>query len=105
MSPFIFSADAASFSAEVREIRDGLLVDQIDASWEEVRGDESAELTVRAIAADKANDLVALDAIIERAKEIDDASPFGERLVDQLKALIDPDLVAELDGFDYPAAA
>jgi hypothetical protein len=87
MSPYIFSADAALFSAEVRELRAGLLVDQVDASWEEVRGDESAELTLRAIAADRARDWAALDAIFERAAEIDAANPFGERLVDQLKAL------------------
>ncbi|WP_217235438.1 hypothetical protein [Streptomyces sp. AC555_RSS877] len=94
MSPFVFSADAAFFSAEVREIRAGLFVDQIDASWEEVRGDESAELTLRALAADRSGDWAALDAIVARAREIDAANPFGERLVDQLTALI-----------DYPAAA
>ena len=97
MSPFLFSADAALFSAEVRELRAGLLVDQVDASWEEVRGDESAELTLRAIAADRVDDWAALDAIFERAAEIDAANPFGERLVDQLKALV--------DGFGYLAAA
>ena len=97
MSPYIFSADAALFSAEVRELRAGLLVDQVDASWEEVRGDESAELTLRAIAADRVDDWAALDAIFERAAEIDAANPFGERLVDQLKALV--------DGFGYLAAA
>lgn len=97
MSPFVFSADAALFSTEVREVRASLLVDQVDASWEEVRGDESAELTLRAIAADRAGDWAALDAIFERAAEIDAANPFGERLVDQLKALT--------NGFDYPAAA
>ncbi|WP_405673203.1 hypothetical protein [Streptomyces sp. NBC_01530] len=97
MSPFVFSADAALFSAEVREIRAGLLVGQVDASWEEVCGDESAELTLRAIAADRAGDLAALDAVFERAAEVDAEQPFGERLVDQLEALV--------DGFDYPAAA
>ena len=98
MAPYLFSADAALFSAEVRAIRDNLLVDQVDASWEEVRGDESAELTLRAIAADRDRDWAALDAIFERAAEVDEANPFGERLVDQLKALV--------DGFDaHPAAA
>lgn len=86
---YIFSADAAFVSVEVREIRAGLFVDQVDASWEEVRGDESAELTLRAIAADRAGDVAVLDAIFERAAEIDAANPFGERLVDQLKALAD----------------
>jgi hypothetical protein len=94
MSPYLFSADAALFSAEVREIRAGLLVDQIDASWEEVRGDESAELTLRAIAADKSGDWAVLDAIVARAVEIDAANPFGPRLVDQLAELV-----------NYPAAA
>lgn len=93
----LFSADAARFSAEVRAVRAGLFVDQVDASWEEVRGDESAELTLRAIAADRARNWAALDAIFERAAELDAANPFGERLVDQLKALV--------DGFDSPAAA
>lgn len=96
MSPFLFSADAALFSAEVREIRASLLVDQVDASWEEVRGDVSAELTLRAIAADRARDWAALDAIFERAAEVDAANRFGARLVDQLKALV---------GSAYPAAA
>jgi N-acetylglucosamine kinase-like BadF-type ATPase len=94
MSPFIFSADLNTVSATVREIRAGLVVDQVDASWEEVRGDESAELTLRVIAADRAGDWAALDVIRERAKEIDAANPFGERLVDQLAALT-----------DYPVAA
>lgn len=89
MSPYLFSADVVTFSAEVREIRANLFVDQIDASWEEARGDESAELTVRAIAADRSGDWAALDAIFERAAEIDGANPFGERLVDQLAALTD----------------
>lgn len=87
MSPYLFSADLASVSATVREIRTGLLVDQVDASWEEARGDESAELTLRAIAADRAGDWASLDAIVERAAEIDGANPFGPRLVDQLAAL------------------
>jgi hypothetical protein len=94
MSPFIFSADLSATSATVREVRAGLFVDQVDASWEEVRGDESAELTLRAIAADRAGDYAALDAIVERAREIDAANPFGARLVDQL---------AELT--EYPVAA
>jgi hypothetical protein len=89
MSPFIFSADLNTVSATVREIRAGLVVDQVDASWEEVRGDESAELTLRAIAADRAGDYAALDAIVERAREIDAANPFGARLVDQLAELTD----------------
>ncbi|MCX4596133.1 hypothetical protein OG819_42730 [Streptomyces sp. NBC_01549] len=89
MSPFIFSADLHAVSDTVREIRAGLFVDQVEASWEEVRGDESAELTLRAIAADRAGDGRALDAIFERAREIDAANPFGERLVDQLAALTD----------------
>ena len=87
MSPYLFSADLAAVSAEVREIRSGLLVDQVDASWEEVRGDESAELTLRAIAADRAGDWVALDAIVARAAELDAANPFGPRLVDEITAL------------------
>jgi hypothetical protein len=89
MSPFFFSADLASVSAEVREIRSGLLVDQVDASWEEARGDESAELTLRALAADRSGDWAALDRIFARAAELDGENPFGERLVDQLAALTD----------------
>ena len=87
MSPFVFSADAATFSAEVRTIRASLRVEQIDASWEQQRGDEGAELLLRAIAADKADDTPALVAIFDRAEEIDNAQPFGPRLVDQLRAL------------------
>jgi len=94
MSPFIFDADLSNVSATVREIRAGLFTDQVEASWEEARGDESAELTMRALAASRAGDWVALDAIVERAQEIDAANPFGPRLVDQLAAVI-----------DYPAAA
>ncbi|MET7975773.1 hypothetical protein ABZW44_22560 [Streptomyces mirabilis] len=89
MSPFIFNADLTAVSATVREIRAGLLVDQVNASWEEVTGSESAELTLRAIAADRAGDYTALDTIFERAAEIDDANRFGPRLVDQLAELTD----------------
>lgn len=87
MSLTIFSADLNTVSATVREIRAGLVVDQVDASWEEVRGDESAELTLRAIAADRAGDWAALDRIFGRAEEIDAANPFGPRLKDQLEEL------------------
>jgi hypothetical protein len=87
MSPFIFSADAATFSNEVRAIRDGLRVEQIDASWESERGDEGAELLLRALAADKAGDAQTLADIFDRAEEIDEAQPFGARIVDQLRAL------------------
>lgn len=89
MSPFFFSADAASVSAEVREIRSGLLVDQVDASWEDRDGCESAELILRAIAAERTGDWAALDGIFARATEIDADNPFGERLVDQLAAVTD----------------
>jgi hypothetical protein len=88
MSPYLFSADAATFSATVRDIRASLRVAQIDASWEQVRGDEGAELLLRAIAADKAGDTPTLVAIFDRAEEIDEAQPFGARIVDQLHALI-----------------
>lgn len=94
MSPFIFNADLATISSTVRQIRAGLFIDQVDASWEEVTGDESAALTVRAIAADRAGDHTALDAIFERAKEIDAAQRFGPRLVDQLAALTSGEVAA-----------
>ncbi|MCX5137604.1 hypothetical protein OOK06_36665 [Streptomyces sp. NBC_00340] len=87
MSPYVFSADVAAFSDEVREIRASLRVEQIDASWEAIRDDEGAELLLRAIAADRANDTPALVAIFDRAEEIDAAQKFGPRLVDQLNAL------------------
>jgi hypothetical protein len=88
MSPFIFDADLHTVSAHVRDIRAGLLTDQVDASWEEKRGDESAELTLRALAADRAGDASALALIFERAAEIDAGQPFGPRLVEQLAALV-----------------
>jgi hypothetical protein len=94
MSPFVFNADLATISADVRQIRTGLFTDQMDASWEEVTGAESAELTVRLIAADRAGDHAALDAIFGRAAEIDAANPFGERLVDQLEALMSREAAA-----------
>jgi hypothetical protein len=87
MSPYVFDADLRTVSATVREISAGLRAAQVDASWEETRGDESAELLLRALAADKANDAPALVAIFDRAEEIDDAQPFGPRIVDQLRAL------------------
>lgn len=89
MSPFVFDADLFTVSVTVRELRVALFTDQVDASWEEVRGDESAELTVRAIVADRSGEWAVLDAIFVRAAEIDAANPFGERLVDQLAALTD----------------
>ena len=87
MPPSFFSVDLATISADVRSIRAGLLVDQVEASWEEVRGDESAELTLRALAADRVGDWAVLDAIFERAAEVDAGQPFGPRLVDELAAL------------------
>lgn len=89
MSPFVFDADLRTISATVREISAGIAA-QIDASWEEIRDDESdegAELLLRALAADKADDTRTLVAIFDRAEEIDNAQPFGPRLVDQLTAL------------------
>ncbi|MFF4536571.1 hypothetical protein [Streptomyces aureus] len=87
MSPFVFDADLRTVSATVREITAGMRAAQVDDSWEEIRGDESADLLIRALAADKAGDTAALVAIFDRAEEIDEAQPFGPRIVDQLRAL------------------
>jgi hypothetical protein len=87
MSPYLFDADLRTVSATVREISAGIRAAQIDDSWESVRGDEGAELLLRALAADKADDTPTLVAIFDRAEEIDKAQPFGPRLVDQLTAL------------------
>jgi hypothetical protein len=84
---FVFDADLRTVSSTVREISAGLRATQVDDSWEAIRGDEGAELLLRAIAADRANDTPALVAIFDRAEEIDKAQPFGPRLVDQLTAL------------------
>jgi CelD/BcsL family acetyltransferase involved in cellulose biosynthesis len=85
---FVFDADLRTVSATVREISAGIRAAQVDDSYEAVRGDEGAELLIRAIAADKAGDTAALVAIFDRAEEIDAAQPFGARIVDQLHALI-----------------
>lgn len=90
----IFDADLAAVSSSVRALRAALVAEQVDASWEESTGAESAALTVRVLAADRAGDWAALDAIFERAAEIDAAQPFGERLVDQLSALIEREMAA-----------
>ncbi|OQQ13000.1 hypothetical protein B0675_39985 [Streptomyces sp. M41(2017)] len=84
---FVFDADLRTVSSTVREISAGLRATQVDDSWEAVRGDEGAELLLRAIAADRSNDSPTLAAIFDRAEEIDAAQPFGPRLVDQLNAL------------------
>lgn len=84
---FDFDADLRTVSATVREISAGIRAAQVDESYEAERGDESAELLLRALAADKAGDTAALVAIFDRAEEIDDAQLFGPRIVDQLRAL------------------
>jgi hypothetical protein len=87
MSPFVFDADLRTVSATVREISAGIRAAQVDESWEEIRGDESAELLLRALAADKAGDTQTLVAIFDRAEQLDEGQPFGPRIVDQLRAL------------------
>jgi hypothetical protein len=87
MSPFVFDADLRTISSTVREISAGIRAAQVDDSWEEIRGDEGAELLLRALAADKAGDAPALVAIFDRAEQLDEGQPFGPRIVDQLRAL------------------
>ncbi|MFE2297929.1 hypothetical protein ACFXAW_07010 [Streptomyces sp. NPDC059445] len=94
MSPYIFSADLASVSETVKAIRAGLLVAQVDTSWEEATGSEGAELVLRAVIADRDGDHSTLAAILDRAAELDDEQPFGHRIVDEITAVI-----------SYPAAA
>jgi hypothetical protein len=84
---YLFDADLRTVSRTIRTVGAGLLVAQIDESWEEIRDDEGAELLLRAIAADRAGDEATLAVIFDRAEEIDNAQPFGPSLVDQLHAL------------------
>lgn len=87
MSPFVFDADLSRISGQVVDIRRHLIAQQLDESWNAATATEDAELVVRAAAAHRRGDGESLRLILARAAELDDASPFGERVVDQVLAV------------------
>lgn len=87
MSPFVFDADLSRISGEVVDIRTRLIAQQLDESWNAATATEDAELVVRAAAAHRSDDRAAIDRILRRARELDDACRFGPRVVDQILAV------------------
>lgn len=87
MSPFVFDADLARISGEVVDIRERLIAQQLDESWNAATATEDAELVVRAAAAHRSGDQASIVLILDRARELDDANPFGVRVVDQVLAV------------------
>lgn len=93
MSPFVsnvtslFSGDLAAISADLRQLRAEVLIDDIAASHEAHDGVEGSEIVVRFVAALSRRDSETEFVLWQRAHELDAAQPFGPRLVDELDAL------------------
>jgi hypothetical protein len=83
----LFNADFATFSADIRQLRQDVIVADISASQEEIDGAEASEISVRFIAALQSHDTETEFLLWQRAHDIDAAQPFGPRLVDELDAL------------------
>ncbi|WP_306317255.1 MULTISPECIES: hypothetical protein [unclassified Streptomyces] len=88
MSPFVFDGDLARISGEVVDIRKRLIAQQLDESWNAATAVEDAELVVRGAAAHRSGDQAAIDRILRRAAELDNANRFDPRVVDQVYAVI-----------------
>ncbi|WP_405944727.1 hypothetical protein [Streptomyces sp. NBC_00932] len=87
MSPYLFSADLATISSDVRQLRSDLQVADIAATHEEHDGAEASEITTRFVAALRAHDTETEFELWRQAHDLDRAQPFGPRLVDELDAL------------------
>lgn len=100
MSPFVssvtslLSADLASVSAEIHNLRAALLTSDVQVTWEEAEGLTPGEIVTRYVAA--RGDHGTQHWLRGLAAEHDAAQPFGPRLVDELD---------QLDGLTEPAAA
>ncbi|WP_406325833.1 hypothetical protein OG784_12900 [Streptomyces sp. NBC_01617] len=81
----IFNADMAAISAEVRQIREAVLVADISLAREEADGIEPSEIVTRYIAA--RGDHSTRHWLRGLAKEHDAAQRFGPRLIDELNEL------------------
>ncbi|MFJ6316048.1 hypothetical protein ACIQJW_08205 [Streptomyces californicus] len=100
MSPFVssvtslLSADLATVSAEIHNLRAALLTSDVQVTWEEAEGLTPGEIVTRYVAA--RGDHGTQHWLRGLAAEYDAAQPFGPRLVDELD---------QLDGLTEPAAA
>ncbi|MEU3432338.1 hypothetical protein [Streptomyces sp. NPDC006863] len=92
--PGVFSGDAATVHAEVRELRAHLIATDMGVMWDERRGLSPGEIVTRYVTA--RGDHGTQHWLRTLAAEHDAAQPFGPRLLDELD---------ELDGLSTPAAA
>ncbi|MFD3814988.1 hypothetical protein ACFWRZ_07970 [Streptomyces rubiginosohelvolus] len=93
-APDVFSGDAATVHAEVRELRAHLIATDINVMWDEKRGLSPGEIVTRYVAA--RGDYGTQYWLRGLAAEHDAGQPFGPRLLDELD---------ELDGLSTQAAA
>ncbi|MEI5032440.1 hypothetical protein RB201_04365 [Streptomyces sp. S1A(2023)] len=90
----VFSGDAATVHAEVRQLRADLIATDINVMWDEKRGLSPGEIVTRYVTA--RDDHGTRYWLRGLAVEHDEAQRFGPRLVDELD---------ELDGLSTQAAA
>ncbi|MDP9953123.1 MULTISPECIES: hypothetical protein [Streptomyces] len=90
----LLSADLASVSAEIHNLRAALLTSDVQVTWEEAEGLTPGEIVTRYVAA--RGDYGTQYWLRGLAVEHDAGQPFGSRLVDELD---------QLDGRTEPAAA
>ncbi|NUP16494.1 MAG: hypothetical protein HOZ81_10390 [Streptomyces sp.] len=100
MSPFVsnvtdlFSGDLAAISTQMKQIREDVLVADIEMAREEAEGVSPEEISARYVAARGDH---RVQAWLRRlAVEADAAQPFGPRLIDELDTL---------DALSFSAAA
>lgn len=81
----VFSGDAATIHAEVRELRAHLIATDMGVMWDEKRGLSSGEIVTRYVAA--RGDHGMRHWLRGLGAEHDAAQPFGPRVVDELDAI------------------
>ncbi|MFJ5886834.1 hypothetical protein [Streptomyces californicus] len=84
----LLSADLASVSAEIHNLRAALLTSDVQVTWEEAEGLTPGEIVTRYVAA--RGDHGTQYWLRGLAAEYDAAQPFGSRLVDELDQLDGP---------------
>ncbi|MET9051213.1 hypothetical protein ABZW50_08675 [Streptomyces bacillaris] len=81
----LFSADLATVSAEIHNLRAALLTSDVQVTWEEAEGLSPGEIVTRYVAA--RGDHGTRHWLRGLAVEHDQAQPFGPRLVDELDGI------------------
>ncbi|WP_329217355.1 hypothetical protein [Streptomyces microflavus] len=81
----VFSGDAATIHAEVRQLRADLIATDINVMWDEKRGLSPGEIVTRYVAA--RGDHGTQHWLRGLAVEHDAGNPFGPRVVDELDGI------------------